>query len=718
MQFIFLKNTGETLFVRNDAMTAQWTQEEMTLNLDFPYIPEKEIQAGQWVAFEWEGAWQIFEIKSAKDLEPNHFQQVAAESLAIAELTDEHIDESQVDNTSASSVLQNVLNGTLWTLGDIGTNPVSSADLSRGSVWQAVNSIKENWNVYIEPRFTLDGYGHIGRFLDIVPTGGTFNGLRLSVDKNTTDTTVTWDYGNVITAIKGYGATINEQEGEQTVSHVLTFADAVWEQTADHPAKPLGDVWLIDPESTALYGRNGRPRRGFYQNTSIEDANVLLQKSWESLKKDNTPDIQIEGTVTDLRRLGYDDEPIRLHDLAIVEIRPTNILLQKEITRLTVDLLNPANTIPTIGNYIPNIIYINRKTNEAATGSKGGGGGRGKGQTDNENDYYTNINANKYFIQLEAGYREEGDDKLHSEIVVTASEIRLEVKNVDSQLRSTISQTASQIRAEVANTSSGLYSTITQTASQIRSEVSESNSTIYTTITQTASQIRSEVANTSSGIYSSITQTASQIRSEVSASNSTIYTTITQTASQIRSEVADTSSGVYSSITQTASQIRLEVAASDSTIYSSIEQTSSQIRSEVANTSSSLSSSIQQNADRIGLVVTQKDGQDVVDAASIVLGINGQSGSYIKLQASKINLEGYVTASQLAATDATIENLENGTTQARFLNANLVTGTTVTARNTLHVGSYNATWKSITVVTDVDFTNKDKTTTTIDYLGK
>ena len=709
MQFVFLKNTGEVLFIRNDAMTAQWTVEEMSLSADFPYLEDKKIVQGYWVAFQWEGAWQFFEVKNAKCLEPNHFQQITAESLAISELTDEHIDEGKWDNISAQNALQTALNGTLWAIGNVSSSPVSSADIARGSVWQAVNSIKENWNVYIEPRFTFEN-GNIGRFLDILPTGGEFNGLRLSVDKNLTDTTVTWDDSNVITAIKGYGTTINEQEGEQTVSHVLTFADAVWEQTADHPAKPLGDVWLVDPEATALYGRNGRPRRGFYQNTSIEDANVLLLKSWETLKNSNTPDLQIEGTVTDLRRLGYADEPIRLHDIAIVEIKPSGLLVQKEIIRLTVDLLNPANTTPTIGNYIPNIIYINRKTNESATGSKGGGG-RGKGQTEIENDFYTNINANKYFIQLEAGYREEGDDKLHSEIVVTASEIRLEVKNVDSQLRSTISQTASQIRAEVANTSSGLYSTITQTASQIRSEVSESNSTIYSTITQTASQIRSEVANTSSGIYSSITQTASQIRSEVSESNSTIYTTISQTASQIRSEVANTSSGIYSSITQTASQIRSEVAESDSTIYSSIEQTSSQIRSEVANTSSSLSSSIQQNADRIGLVVTQKDGQDVVDAASIVLGINGQTGSYVQIQAAKINLDGYVTASQLNATDAKIENLKNGTATANWIR----TGALNCSGNFYLGGSYVSS-TSKTVVTGVDFTNKTVTTTDISFL--
>ena len=665
MQFVFLKNTGETLFVRNDAMTAQWTQEEMSLTADFPFDSQKKIEHGQWIAFQWNSEWQIFEIKNCRDMEPNHFQQITAESIVISELTDEHIDQGEYDNLGAGTALQMVLSGTLWSVGDVQANPVSSADIGRGTVWQAINTIKDNWNVYIEPKYTLDGSGNVGRRLDILPTGGTFNGLRLSVEKNINDPSVTWDDSNLITAIKGYGATIHTEDDEE--GEILTFADAVWTQTTDHPAKPLGDEWLIDPEANALYSRNGRPRRGFYQNTSIEDPMILLQKSWEALREKNAPDIQIEGTVTDLYRLGYADEPIRLHDLAIVEIKPTGFLMEKEIIRLTVDLLNPANTTPTIGSYIPNIIYINRRTNETATGS-GGGGGRGSGQTEKEDDFFTHINANKFMIELEAGQRIDGEIALYAKIDVTASEIR--------------------------------------------SEVWKSNSSLYSTIQQTATQIRTEVANTSSGIYSTITQTASQIRSEVAVSDSRIYSTITQTASQIRSEVANTDSQIYSAITQTASQIRSEVATTDSQIYSAIEQTATQIRSEVANTTSNLQSSITQNADKISLVVTETQSGNAVNSAEIVAGINGQTGSYVKIKADTINLSGYVTASELTAVDARIDNLASGTTQANYLNCYAFR----CGAGLFTLGSSTVSKGTFTAVTSVDFTNGTYDTTTFNYL--
>ena len=467
MQFHFLNNAGKTLFLRNDALTALWTQEELSLSIDFPYDSEKVIQQGQWIAFKWLDRWEIFEIRNAKVLEPNHIQQITAEGLVISELTDEHIDESEQDDKRAEVVLNTVLSGTLWNVGEVKAPSIASADISRGSVWQAVNKIKSDWNVYIEPRYTLDNNGNIGRYLDILPSEGTFRGLRLAVDKNVTDTTVTIDDSNVITAIKGYGANQYNDEDEDDEGTPLTFAEAVWTATSTHPAKPYGDVWLIDTQATEMYGRNGRPRRGFYQNTSIDDATTLLEKSWEALNKKREPEIEITGTLTDLYRLGYADEPIRLHDSVIVEIKPDGFKMQREVIKLTVDLLDPSQTVPTIGDYIPNIIYINRDTEEEATGSSGGSS-NGSGSSSKDDEFFTNILQNKYRIKLEAGQRIAGDVALYSSIEVTASQIRSEVNNYVDGLYSSITQTASQIRLEVKNTKEQLESSITQTASQIR----------------------------------------------------------------------------------------------------------------------------------------------------------------------------------------------------------------------------------------------------------
>ena len=84
---------------------------------------------------------------------------------------------------------------------------------------------------------------------------------------------------------------------------------------------------------------------------------------------------------------------------------------------------------------------------------------------------------------------------------------------------------------------------------------------------------------------------------------------------------------------------------------------------------SELSGRITVAANRISLVVTERDGHAVVNTASIVAGINANHGSYIKLQADTINLSGYVTASQLSATNAKIDNLMSGYAQATEINS-------------------------------------------------
>lgn len=376
MEFIFFNQAGQTLFTRSDMESGHWVQHELSVNAVFPFDPGKVIQRGQRIAFRdpATGNLEVFEIRQVSTLEPDHYQQLTAEQIALSELSDEHIDHAEITNKTAAQALTAALAGTLWQVGTDTSSGTQSADFARGSVWQAVNTIKANWNVYITPRVVVSAAGVItGKYLDISPAGGVWRGVRLSVRKNLPDPTVTYNDEEVLTALYGYGGTVNNAE--------VTFKNEVWTATADHPAKPANQTYLEWPEKTALYGRNGRPRYGYYQNANITSPSVLLQKTWEALKRTAEPKIRIAGSAADLSRLGYADQPLRLHDLAIVEIAETGEAFQKEIIMLDVDLVDPTENQLEIGDYIPNIVYINRETARRASG---GGGGGGRGQTANE----------------------------------------------------------------------------------------------------------------------------------------------------------------------------------------------------------------------------------------------------------------------------------------------------------------------------------------------
>lgn len=383
MQTTFLNAAGTVLFTRDDMEQGTWTQEEYTVNATFPFVSGKVIERGQRMAFRDPATNElvVFEVRNVNNIEPEHYQQIIAEDIAVSELSDEHINTTEITNYTPAQALTTALSGTLWSVGNSSVSSTSSVDISRGSVWQAVNSIASNWNVYIKPRLTFDAAGNItGKYLDVAPSQGTWRGVRLSIDKNMNDYSVTYDDSEVYTALYGYGGTVEvSQATGDDETETLTFADEVWTATSEHPAKPSGQTYLEDPSKTALYGRNGRPRFGFYQNGDITDAATLLQKTWQSLKETSEPKISITGTVTDLYRFGYKDQPLQLHDTVIVEIPQTGEKFEREIIKLDVDLVDPTATRPEIGSYIPNIIYINR---ENSSSSSGGGGG--SGQTDDE----------------------------------------------------------------------------------------------------------------------------------------------------------------------------------------------------------------------------------------------------------------------------------------------------------------------------------------------
>ena len=177
-----------------------------------------------------------------------------------------------------------------------------------------------------------------------------------------------------------------------------------------------------------------------------------------------------------------------------------------------------------------------------------------------------------------------------------------------------------------------------------------------------ANEIYSEVLDRTNNLGSSIAQTATQIRSEVHAANSQIYSEIVQTASNILLHVENAVSDLGATLEVTASQIRSDVYATQSSVYSSIVQTASQIRSEVASTTSSLRTLIKQNADSIELKVSKGDISSTIN----------QTAQSVLISASRINLEGYVTADELSAVSGDFEKLTAGTTTATALKAALL----------------------------------------------
>ena len=124
-------------------------------------------------------------------------------------------------------------------------------------------------------------------------------------------------------------------------------------------------------------------------------------------------------------------------------------------------------------------------------------------------------------------------------------------------------------------------------------------------------------------------------------------------------------------IEQNARQISAEVTrakGAEGTLSSRITVNASQISAEVTRAKGAegtLSGRITVNANKVAVVV---DDSYNLKTASIVAGINAQTGSYVKIEADNIDLSGYVTATSLNAVDARIDNLMSGQAVATYLN--------------------------------------------------
>ena len=469
---LFFDASGAVLFERNDMESGSIVHEEMSLQALFPYDEGRVIHRGMRCGLEdATGAFQAYEIRKVKNYEPDHYQEITAEHICIAELTDEFFGDKQWTNITAQSALAQILNGTGWAVGTVDVTGTSSANITNGDVWTDVRAIERAWNCHILPRLTVDAHGITGKYLDIIPPDGIWRGFRVSLEKNADEMGVTWDDSRVKTALYAFGKATGNSSAD---SKPLTFANVEWTATAEHPAKPLGQTYLEDPAATAEYGRNGRPRFAYYQNGDISDPEILLQKTWESLKTLNHPDVTIDCLVCDLYRLGYTDVPLRLYDTALAEIKPTGTMLRKQIIQYTEDLIDPSQSRISIGTYIPNIIYINRETSKAA--GRGGGGGGGQSNKEYEDSVFKAwFDANA----LELTYTAAELQEIGSTVVENVAALTVNRNNITALAAGEGAQVKDGKIVVDANgdpifvSGKGLYSKIEQNAQQIALKVSK-----------------------------------------------------------------------------------------------------------------------------------------------------------------------------------------------------------------------------------------------------
>ena len=360
------------------------------------------------------------------------------------------------------------------------------------------------------------------------------------------------------------------------------------------------------------------------------------------------------------------------------------------------------------------------------------------------------IEINENSIASEVMRASSVEGTLRSEILQTASMIYSSVEANNSQIYSQVVQTASMIRSEVANALSDFYTAIIQTASSVVIRTGDSTRTYhqptapagteqdplvdgdlwfnaegqftwgdaedkswlddssfnwgalkagdihrYDGVNEKWVKVVDEEALMQDTRFEQNRERIGMMAGRVDAAREEIKLTRTELRVEtegIRAQMEETATQTNAFILATATRLTSDYTDKVNNVDSHITQTASQILMEVNSTKSELRSSITQEADRISLVVEGYGANAHIKPAQIVASINS-SGSNILISANHINLDGYVTASQLNAANARIDNLMAGYSTATKLSA------TVGSFNNLSFAGYNIYFYAVKTTT-------------------
>lgn len=315
---------------------------------------------------------------------------------------------------------------------------------------------------------------------------------------------------------------------------------------------------------------------------------------------------------------------------------------RKEPETVTITLANNSQDVTTI---------IKEQT-------RGGGGGKaGAGQA--KQNYLFEVNGEHLLYEVfdECGH-------VHGLLRMTSESLRIAFENLNDSTRSEFMLTAESLRIQFENEISSTRSEFQMTSESLRIQFENEISSTRSEFEMTSESMRIQFENEISSVRSEMEMTAESLRVSFTNEASSLRSELQMTASSLRIEFQNADSSLRSEFQLTAESLRIEFNNEASSLRGEIQATAESLNTVYTKTgvnslgvNETLYSKITQNAESI----TTKVGKG--DIASTI----NQTAQSVLIQASKINLEGYVTATMLDAVDAKIGNLTSGVTTASLL---------------------------------------------------
>lgn len=228
-------------------------------------------------------------------------------NFAVDELDNFIIKDVRPKNKTLSQVINQLLNdsGCDWKLGVCEVNKNITSNFYYSSMREALKALQE---FGCEFTFTVEITGNTitRKIINCYNKIGKVTNKRFEYGEDVLKIVREKDRTNIVTAIigRGKGEEVGDGYGRR-----LEFTDVEWKKSNGKPLdKPKGQNYLEYPAMTAEYGipSNGEmlPRKTVVVFEDIEDANELLQKTYETLEYYSRPLVQFSTEVLGADAIG------------------------------------------------------------------------------------------------------------------------------------------------------------------------------------------------------------------------------------------------------------------------------------------------------------------------------------------------------------------------------------------------------------------------------
>lgn len=303
---------------------------------------------GEHIGFECvDGKYRLFAATKVENKDFDGTTIVTATDAIVKELKETIVEDLQQLDVTVTDAVKALLTDERWYVTGYDPGTLEKSRAYYTSVWDMLKTFETLYQVRIVPYYqNMDGEINL-KVLEIEKDEAVFRGRILQSQVDASNVYVIKNNAP-ITRLYGLGPA----QGSTDVQTNLTFAAAVWSAADDDPTeKPEGQTWVEDPEAVAKYGVH----TAVVSFTDAENAEDLLQKTWDYLQTVKEPTGTIEANVSDLETVpGYEHQIIRLGDLVPIRLK-TSAMEEARVVGLKRNYIKKSLTKITVGDKLATI---------------------------------------------------------------------------------------------------------------------------------------------------------------------------------------------------------------------------------------------------------------------------------------------------------------------------------------------------------------------------